>query len=270
MKNSLYDYKDYKKYLNDFIRSQNSGGHGFRTRLASALGCHITYVSQVLNKDAHFSLEQSDQLNSFLGHTKDEAHYFLLLVQLERAGTVSLKSKFQDQINMVLEKRLILKDRVDIKKALSPIDQTQYYSAWHYAAVHILVTIPEFQTKDAIGERLGISIEKVSAILEFLTSIGLVMLQYGRYKNGVNRIFLGNDSLMISKHHTNWRMKAIESLDRESAEDVHFSTVVSFAHEDTHRIKEYLIKSIEGAREIVRNSKKEEEMHCFSLDFFKI
>src|SRR5687768_11246698 len=101
MKDTVFDYRDYKKYLNDFIKNQASGGHGYRSKIAEALRCHITYISQVLNKDAHFSLEQADELNSFLGHTKDESHYFLLLVQVARAGTHSLRSKFQEQIDLI-------------------------------------------------------------------------------------------------------------------------------------------------------------------------
>src|ERR1700733_19454 len=111
MQNSVFDYKEYKRYLRDFIRSQPSGGHGLRSKIAEALSCHITYVSQVLNKGAHFSLEQADELSRFLGHTKDEGNYFLLLVQVERAGTTSLKNKFKDQIEVIREKRLVLKDR---------------------------------------------------------------------------------------------------------------------------------------------------------------
>jgi uncharacterized protein (TIGR02147 family) len=270
MKNSVFEYDSFKRYLRDYIRAQVGHGRGFKSKMAKALNCHMTYVSQVLNKDANFSLEQADELNSFLGHTKDESHYFLLLVQLERAGTTSLKNKFKEQIATIHEKRLVLKDRVDIKRVLSPLDQTQYYSAWYYAAIHILVTIPEFQTKENMAKHLHLSLEKVSMILEFLVSIGLVAFENGRYKNGVNRIFLGSDSLMISKHHANWRMKAIESLDRDSANDIHFSTVVSFAHEDRNRIREFLVKSIEGAREIVRSSKHEQELSCLNVDFFKI
>ena len=74
---------------------------------------------------------------------------------------------------------------------------------------------------------------------------------------------------MISKHHTNWRIKAIEVMDRARNTDLHFSTVVSLARDYVQKIKEQLVKNIEAARAVVKES-KEEEVHCLALDFFKI
>lgn len=66
MRKDIFDYDDYKKYLHDLLLSQPSKGHGFRSRLAEVAGCRVSYVSQVLNQDMDFSLEQAESINPLL------------------------------------------------------------------------------------------------------------------------------------------------------------------------------------------------------------
>lgn len=269
-KTEIFDYLDYKQYLSDFLKRLPAKGHGFRSRMAEAAGCRVAYVSQVLNGNLHLSMEQAEGLNILLDHASDECDFFLLLIQYGRAGTHALRERLKTQINQIRQKRLVLKDRVDIKATLDPIAQATYYSSWHYAAVHILVTIEGFQTKDAIATYLRVPPEKIAEVIEFLRSVGLVRNEVGRIKPGIARIFLGSDSPMISQHHTNWRIRAIESLDRDKNSAVHLSTLMSFGKKDLLRMKEQIVKSIEETRSIARESTPEEELYCFCVDFFKI
>lgn len=266
---SVFKSSNYKHYLDEIIKSKPGKGHGFRTQIAAAIGSHSAYVYQVLKKDAHFSPEQTEELNHFLGHSQEEGLYFHLLVQKARAGTQRLKQRVQSQINILLEKRMVLKERVEIKKALSALDQTKYYSAWYYPAIHILITLPEFRTKEAISKRLNLSMEWVNEVLEFLVSTGLVSQDGQIFKPGVTELFLGSDSIMISKHHTNWRMKALESLGRPGNQDLHYSTVVSLSFDDVRVIKEIFIKAISDANRIIKDS-KEEDLQSLCIDIFRI
>ena len=271
MNKSIYEYKDYKSYLNDFIRRRPGKGYGFRTRIAEVTRCNTAYVSQVLNQKANFSLEQAEDLNDLLEHTREEAEYFLLLIQLGRAGTPRLKKRTEQLLCERAENSQVLKHRVDIKRSLSELDQVRYYSAWYYAAVHILLAIPEFKTRELISRRLRLSSDKVARVLDFLLSVGLATKTGERYSIGVNRIFLGNDSIMLPKHHTNWRMKAIESINRsdlQNESNIHLSTILSFARKDLVTVKEKLLHGIDEARKVVRESSPEEELYCLSLDFF--
>jgi hypothetical protein len=58
MKNSIFEYRDYKTYLNDTLekRAREFNERGIRSRLSEAIKCHTAYVSQVLGGNAHFSL----------------------------------------------------------------------------------------------------------------------------------------------------------------------------------------------------------------------
>lgn len=73
---------------------------------------------------------------------------------------------------------------------------------------------------------------------------------------------------MISKFHTNWRVQAIRSLDREEfGQDLHYSSAISIAEADFPRIKGMLVKAIEEIKAVIRESEAE-AAYSFSLDLF--
>lgn len=269
MANSLFDFRDYKAYLKSYMTRLPSKGHGFRAEISKHLHVHSAYVTQVLNSGAHFSPEQAEDLNVLLNHNEQEGEFFLLLVQLARAGTARLKKRIQVQMDQLLQKRTNLKERVKIQKNLSSEDQLIYYSSWHYTAVHIMLTIPQFQFLDKISEALKLPRERVKRILDYLISVGLAEQSGSKFTPSTSHIYLGREAASISKHHTNWRMKAIESLDQDTTEDLHFSAALSLSEEDYTKIREDLAKKIQDSMERVKESK--EEMLCaFNLDFFKM
>jgi uncharacterized protein (TIGR02147 family) len=267
--NSVFDFRDYKAYLRAYIGRLPARGHGFRAQISKSLGVHSAYVTQVLSGNAHFSLEQAEELNSLLNHNEQESEFFLLLLQLARAGTLKLKRRTQTLIDQVLRSRTNLRDRVKIQKELSSEDQLIYYSSWHYTAVHIILTIPKFQYVEKIAEALKLPKEKVKKILDYLISVGLVEQAGAKYLPSTTQIYLGRDAAGISKHHTNWRMKAIESLDQETTENLHFSAAISLSKEDYEKIRDNLAEKVQEAMSKVKNS-KEEMLSVMNIDFFRL
>jgi uncharacterized protein (TIGR02147 family) len=271
MKKSIFDYRDYKGYLLAYFAALPKAGRGMRLAVARSISSPVSHISQVLNGNSHFSMEQAEGINEFLGHTQDEAFFFLLLVNFSRAGTSALRKRIEFQIQQVLTKRMVLKDRLGIKQPLNKEAQTVFYSSWLYGAVHVMLTIPKFRTKESIGQHLGISNKRAAEILEFLVSVGLALPKAnGKYEVGNSRIHLGNDSPLISKFHSNWRMRAITSLDQESVnDDLHYSSAITISDSDFFKIKSVLVKTIEEAKEVIRESTAE-NIHCFNIDFFKL
>lgn len=269
MNQSLFNYENYKSYLADRLGGK-SERRGLKSKVALALGCQPTYISQVLHGVADLSLEQADALNSFLGHTSEEAHFFMLMVQRDRAGTVSLKKYFDRAIDEELAKRLNLTKRLGTQNTLTKEDQTRYYSSWHYAAIHIALTIPTLRSVSALSQYFKISNSKTLSVLNFLTEKGLAVLHKdGRYLSGSNFIRLGNESPNIIRHHSNWRLSAISSLDREAPRDLHYSAVVSLSKKDVVKLKNKMLDEIKHMVAEIKDS-KEEELYCYTLDFFSL
>jgi uncharacterized protein (TIGR02147 family) len=268
MNKSLFEFSDYKLYLSQVLETTGAK-RGARSRLAEALGCQTAFISQVLNGKIHFSLEHSVKISEFIGLSTDESHFFMLLVHLGRAGTKALQFYYQQQIDEVQRKRQFIRERIQIKQTLSKEDQAAYYSSWIYAAIHVLLSVPKFQTRIAVADHLRLSPALVSECLDFLVSLGLATRQGEQFKIGTARIHLGQDSPLISKHHTNWRMKAIQSLDAPPKGDLHYSSVISLAENDAKRVRGMLLEVLEKTEPILKDS-KEEAVFSMCIDLFRI
>lgn len=270
MKKNTFDYTDYKAYLNDRIASMPGKGRGERAKLADAIGCQRAFVSHVLQGDAHFNLEHGDRLNRFLNHSWDESQFFLLLIQLARAGTKSLEEHHRRQLHEILERRLNLKKRLgEGNRGLGIEESHQYYSSWIYGAIRIATSIPQLRTKEAISKRLGIEIDKLTKALEFLLSCGLVEQKGNEFLSGPVHTHLGNDSALITKHHTNWRVRALSSFDREGERDIHFSSVYSLSKNDALKIKAQIVAQLEQINATIQDS-PEETLISFCLDWYEL
>ena len=260
---------DYKVYIKHFEKALPKSGRGFRARISRKINCQSAYVSQVLKGSNHFSLEQAEALNSLLGHQDLEAKYFLFLVEWARAGTPSLKNHFLSLIEEIREKNQNLKEKFKVKETLTLQDQMKYYSEWLFTATHIATTIPNLKTREDISRFLGIPSSKMSEVLEFLEKTELIKRDDNQYSIGEMRTHVGSESPLVNNHHKNWRWKAIQSLDDQTQENFHYTSVVSLAEKDVQKIKNRFIKEIDQYRSIIKES-PEETLQCFTLDFFPI
>lgn len=271
MKERIFDYRSYKSYLRDLIHSSPCRGRGMKTAIAQAAQCQSTYVSQVLQGNRHFSLEQAELINLHLGHSPDESRFFILLVSFERAGNPALKARLDRELKIETEKFQNLKDRLKAKKEeLNPEVQASYYRTWYNTAVHVCLTVSKLRTKEAISRALGVPLTQVSEALEFLTSAGLAEKRGNEFFTGNRVVFVGRDSPLLTHHHINWRHQAIRSIEMNRKDDVHYSAVVSITAKDAEKIRSLFLRSIEEAREVWKASTNEEELQSICVDFFKV
>lgn len=263
---TIFDFRDYKAYV---VSALSELPRGARSRLSEALACHSAYVSQVLNGNSHLSLEQADKLNQFLGHNQSQSEFFLMLVQHDRAGTPSLKSHFKRQVDAFAKESSALKQQLEFKKTLALEEQATFYSSWQYGAIHVLVSVPGCNTESGISKYLGIPVKRVSEVLKFLSQIGLVEKRGLSYSIGTSHIHLGDDSPLISKHHSNWRRRALMDSEQLCPHSVHYTSVITCSAEDGLKIKNLLLNAIKQARALVKHS-KDEDGFSYSIDFFSL
>jgi hypothetical protein len=110
----------------------------------------------------------------------------------------------------------------------------------------------------------------VSQALEFLERVGLVVRGKGRYAVGQARVHLPSDSRAIGKHHTNWRLHALRSLERYvEREELHYSSIFAVTDEDVLKLKAMILKFVEETRSVIRPS-REETLRCLGIDFFRV
>ena len=262
---SVFDYQDYKRFLHDKTEVRR----GDKLRLSKFIKCNAGYISQIFSGRAHLSLEQAERASRFLGLTEEESKFFLLLVQKCRAGTKELEAIFEKQIHQTLNLRTNLAHRLEFNQAISQEHQVLYYSSWHYIGVHMALSLPSLKTKEAIGKYLGISLKRVSEIIEFLLGVGLIEQIGDKYHTGKVSIHLESGSPLIYKHHTNWRLRAIDAVDSFDSNDLHYSSVVTIAKSDVPKMRELLVNAIEEIRTLVAVSKKN-ALYCYNFDLFSL
>jgi uncharacterized protein (TIGR02147 family) len=278
MEISIWNYSDYKKYLRARSRALNLR-RGFLSRLADAAGCQPSYLSQVLNSKVQLTPDQACSIASHLELSENEATYFLALVDLARAGSPLLKQRLSKQIFDLKTRAQKISERLQRPASQIADDQIVYYSSWTYSALHILSSTREFQTVDALSERLNIDREHVLNQLKQLESMGLVINEAGRWRHSGEELHLPATSPLISMHHANWRSRALMKAQaniadqhslpaqRLSAQGLHFSGVYAISREDVQTIREILLRAIEAANKVVGPSASE-ELVALTCDFF--
>jgi uncharacterized protein (TIGR02147 family) len=264
----IFDFIDYKAFLR-FKVGAKSARRGLKTALAKALSCQPTYISQVINGHAQLSLEQAHDLNEFFGFSHEESHYFLLLVQKDRAGKASLKKYFSDQLQQILDHRLNLTRRLGTQNTLSDEQKSIFYGSWHYLAIYLALTIPQLRHRETLARHFQLPLKKVNEVLDFLVGCGLAKQVGDTFASESGLIRIGNDSPHILRHHTNWRLQALESLDREDVHDLHYSAVYSLSRADIRKLKNQMLEHIKEYLAVVKDS-PEEEIYVLGLDFFNL
>lgn len=264
----IWESTDYRDYLVAKLGPEGSRT-GLRKKLAAFIPVHTTFVSQVLKKKAEFSLEQAEAINQFLNHSDEEGEYFILLLLKDRAGTAPLKKRFETKIQEMRDDRLNIKARLEVDAQISREDRERFYSNSIYGSIHVLCSIPDFQSTEALAEALKLPRSKIQEIVDFLLRLQVLIEEEGRLKAGPQHIHLGNESELILKHHGNWRLHTLQRLQFLDKEDLHYSASMSLSVEDAFRVKESILSNLKANMNIIEKS-KEEVAYVMSLDFYKL
>ncbi len=267
---SVFEFDAYKAFIKAWIASRPGHGRGEKSKIAAAVRCHSAYISQVLEHSAQLSLEQASDLAEYMGLGAQEARFFLLLIQRDRAGTKALRKHFEAPIQEILKARTLLRNRLGASQTLKESDQATYYSSWLYAAAHMAISLPLFQTREALAKRLGIPQSRAAEVLAFLAHVGLAIEEGGRFRPGTASIYLPENSPLVSKHHGNWRLQALRSMDDPHMHDIHYSSVATLNQKDLPKVRAVLVKAIEEIRAVIKASTEEDIVFCYDLDAFRV
>jgi uncharacterized protein (TIGR02147 family) len=269
MMHIVFDYKDYIDYLSDRLEAFPQV-RGSRAALAKFLGCQSSFVSQVLTRRAHLSREQAIRVTEFLELSHEERRFFMMLVDLERAGSKALEDFYRQEIEEVLLVREEVRENIGVRDRIPDEAQTIYYSSWIYGTVHILSAFPQFNSVPAIARHLRLPLLQVEEVVRWLIAQGLVNIDsHEKLEIGKGRVHLEKHSRHVVRHHTNWRIKVLDSLDRTKPEDLHYSAVLGISKEATKLLKQKLLEFLREAEPIISEAPVE-QVTVLLLDLFEI
>lgn len=266
---TIYQYQDYKIFINDWIKSRTKGGHGELRKMAEYLRISTTMVSQIFRGEKHLSLETACELTEFLALSEEESEYFLLLVDYNRAGSAKLTKKLLSQIKKRQDQARQLENRLKKDLQLSPETKAIYYSSWLYGAVRMLASIESFNTVEALSSHLQMPRSNIQSILNFLIENGLIEVEKGYYKSGPTKTHITAKDPLVIKHHQNWRLQAMNKMQLRN--DNHFFLTAPFAvsKEAAEALRTELPAFVEKIQKIVGPSESE-EVWCLNIDYFSV
>lgn len=262
-----YSYNDYRAYLKAAIAARKESW-GLVTRLAQAASCQRPYLSKVLKGEAQLTPAQAYGIAKFLKLSADATEYFLLLLELERAGTKEYREHVEQKLRRSKREHEDISRRVNREMRTLDMGELSYYSSWQWSAVHILVSIPEYRTVDKIASRLELPKELVKSILYQLEQRNRVVQKGSEWFFAGQEEHISKNSPLVSLHHGNWRARAILDSQMPARDSLHYTAIQSVSRSDYQRIKDLFLELIEKSSQIAGPS-KEEELVCMMCDVFK-
>jgi uncharacterized protein (TIGR02147 family) len=265
----LFEYHDYRQYLKDRIQIARKAGRREVGKIAQHLGLHATTFSQILSGSRQLSLENAVSISGYFGLNKSETRFFLLLVQLAHAGSEAFRQVIRAQIE---ESREESSELIHILPDSTPMSEEQravFYSDWYYSAVRVLSSIPGTQTPRAIAEYLGLPIELIEKVINFLIATNLCVWTDEKVSPGPNYTHLEAQSPLISRHHANWRLKAIQRHAKMTRDEVSYSSAMSLSTADVRKVRNLISGAIEEIHKI-REPSECESAFFLNVDWLKL
>lgn len=259
---SIYDFTDYREFLNAWITAQK--GKGLQGKMAVAAGVSSSLISFILKGEKHLSLEQAAEISEFMGLPEKEVEYFYLLVEYGRAGSVKLQKQLLKRIE---EQRKKLSNRMAKAASLTDEVKAVYYSSWAYAGIRNLTATPGEHDVHSIAKRLGLSASVVGELLDFLVQNDLCKVEDGKLTYGAKRIHVPADSPFVAKHHQNWRLKGFQTMEERRDSNLFFTAPMSLSAQAAREVHQLLPKVVEQVMGIAGPSDSE-VVYCFNMDWF--
>ncbi|MFT6633287.1 MAG: hypothetical protein ACJAS4_003257 [Bacteriovoracaceae bacterium] len=264
----LYNYECYKHFVNDWIRNQTNAGRGKYLEISKFLSIHTTLTSQIFKGERELNHDQAFLLCDYFGFSQLETEYFLLLVSFNKAANYKLVDYYKNKIQVLKDELSQMKNRIKKRVILGEEQKALFYSNWHYSAVRLVTSLDQINTKEDISNYLKIPLKTVGPIVDFLLSVSLLNEENDKLTIGPTVTHLGPDSPLISNHHGNWRIKAMERHSELRSNEFCFSAPLTINESDVEKVKEILKGSIEQISEIVQASENVDSLYCVNLDWF--
>lgn len=264
---NLFEIDDYKSAILNIIRSREKPERGLFRKMAEYLRVNPSLISQVISGSKDFTEEQIILVSEFLGLSKLESLYLLVLVQIARSGSVKLKSFHQEQLEEVRKKALNLSNRVQVPRTLSDNEKAKFYSSWIYSAIQLCTTLTTPPSFSAICTKFQLEPFEAQKIISFLLEMGMIVEEKGVYKSGTSITHLEKASPFVLNLHRNWRVKALQMIEKISEEELMYTCNFSVSKKDFSTIREEFVKMIQKFL-VTAQASPAEDLAQFNLDLF--
>ncbi len=214
-KPDIFDYTDFRTYLNDAYTSLKSQDNKYSHRFianyvnASSAGWFSNIISGRIRMTSTYLMRLAK-----LFHLKNpERDYFELLVNYEQAGSIEEKNIYVDKI-------LSLKG---VKPAVISRDQFDFYNYWYISTIRELLFIFDFKDDfKSLAKQLNppIKVQEAKKAVKILQSLQLIKINSKGYYKPNDPVILKDPNFKtvhwanLMKAKSNLGTEAIEQFDK--------------------------------------------------------
>lgn len=227
---SIYDYTDYRRFLQDYYgwAKQNKGGFSHRAFLAKAGMSGPTYLKRVMEGLHDLTPASTLKFAKALELAGPDVDYFAGLVGFNQATTPAEKDRHFKKLMELQPAR---------NQATLERSQYDYYQNWYNIAIReMLAFLPYKNNAGEFSRRLTPTVPpgKVKKAIELLQELGLLAHtpEGFRASKSLLKTDPSMESLFLPRFHLSMAKLAVEAIDRFPKTERYFSgTTVSISPE---------------------------------------
>ena len=265
---NIFEYLDYRKYLNDYYEIKRKREKGFTHRKIGQLGGFDPGLfSKVITGQRDISLKMIVKfLEAFPLANEKEEEYFELLVRFNQAVTHSEKKFY-------LESLMLHRD-----PKIQHVDEAQYefYDKWYYTAVRELLHLVPFDGDyQALGKKLNppIGTRQVKKAIQILEKLDFIKPTKKGYEVTQKVLTSGYEtkSVAVNNHVINSLELSKEALDRFADDQKNLSSITFTFKED--EFDNIVTKVREFRRELmayISDSDGEDRVYQMNMQLFPV
>ena len=265
----VFEYLDFRKFLNDYYELKRQTEKGFTHRKIGELGGFDPGLfSKVITGQRDISFKMMVKfLEAFPLRNEKEEEYFETLVQFNQAHTHSEKKFY-------LEKLLEMRES-KIEKVVK--NQYEFYDKWYYTALRELLPLVDFKDDyGALGKLLNpqVNARQVKKAVQLLLELGFVRkTEEGKYEVSQNLISSGYEtkSVAVNNHVINCLELSRESLDRFANDQKNLSSITFTLPQNRFSEVEERVRAFR--RELmsfVEQCEKEDRVYQINMQLFPV
>lgn len=253
--NSIYNYLNYREYLEDFYQSKKSGNAHFSFQVfATQAGFHSkSFIKLLIDGKKNLTDTSIEQVNGALKLNGKALNYFKDLVAYNQAKTVTLR-------NYHFEKLLTYNSRSKARLFLQ--QQYDFFSQWYHGTIFEIICKIDFHDDFAkLGKLIkpSLSERKVRESVKLLLKLSLIKKDGNSYSSTDERITTGDEvrSLAVQNFHLQNLMLAGESIATCNSSDRDISSlIVGMSEEGFLKVKSEIQQFRKKLLDIVKDDKK--------------
>jgi uncharacterized protein (TIGR02147 family) len=267
---TLFEYTDYRAYLQDFLAAEReSGKHVTHRSFAAKVGAKSSsWLSEVIKGKKGLSKETANRISVACRHTRRETAFFEALVFFNQARSVEERNYYY--------KELTAQQRQAKATVLSE-DQYEYYGTWYHAAVRALLATQKVRdgyAAVATQLRPRVSEADVRVSIELLERLGMIARDSdGFWELTSSAVTTGDHmgALAVANYQQEAIRLGLEAIDRFERQLRDISTVtVSISSDDAERIKEEVKGFRKRIIQIAEESPKADRAYQLNVQFFPL